>query len=63
MSYDGSCCAFCEDREAEVEEGSDYLRRCNDALNLDKLKEEAVAMEADGILTETDDIDASNTGC
>lgn len=63
MSYDGSCCAFCEDREAEIEVGSDYCRRCNDAINPDRLKEEAMAMEADGILTEIDDIDASNTGC
>lgn len=60
---DGSSCAFCEDREAEVEVGSDYCRRCNDVMNVNRLAEEAAAMEHDGILTETDDIDASNTGC
>ena len=43
MSYDGSCCAFCEDREAEVEIGSDYCRRCNEALDKDRIDDEKIS--------------------
>lgn len=58
---DGSSCAFCENREAET--GSDYCRQCNDMFKFDESAVEAVAKVFDSILTETDDIDASNTGC
>lgn len=58
---DGESCAFCENRPAEQE--SDYCRKCNEALQFDRLAEEALEMEKDGIITEEDDLDASITGC
>jgi len=42
---DGESCAFCENRPAE--QGKDYCRKCDDALQFDRLAEEALAMEID----------------
>jgi len=58
---DGESCAFCENRPAE--QGKDYCRKCDDALQFDRLAEEALAMEIDGLITEEDDLHGSNTGC
>ena len=38
---DGECCAFCENRPAE--DGKDYCRKCNDALNFDRAEDEKIS--------------------
>jgi hypothetical protein len=53
-------CAFCDEHAAEI---GDYCKKCDDLLTDGRLKEEVEAMEADGILTEEDNLDGSNTGC
>jgi len=58
---DKESCAFCG--RAESEKALELCTECRDDLNRDRLAEEALLMEKDGILTEEDDINASITGC
>lgn len=57
----GLLCTFCNERLAEPK--SDYCRKCEAILKQDRLREEALEMEKDGILTEEDELHGSNTGC
>ncbi len=54
-------CVFCDKEEAQ--QGSEHCSGCNEVLTADRLADEAVAMERDGILTEEDALHGSNTGC
>ena len=56
-------CVSCGGANGKPEPGMENCPLCEEVLIMERLIEEALEMEKDGLLTEEDDLHGSITGC